>query len=137
LLYLSSYFERRRSEYADRLQAVRERGLVQEWLQFFLRGVLAQAADAVDRAERLADLREKYRRWLTGTRSRANEVIDLLFENPIITGPSVSAKLGMTWQGAKNLLADLERREIVVAFESRPGGRRSWLAREILETVGE
>ncbi len=39
LLYLSAYFERRRSDYYDRLQAVRERGELLEWLGFFLAGV--------------------------------------------------------------------------------------------------
>ena len=78
LLYLSSYFDRRRSEYYDRLQSIRERGEVTDWLLFFLDGVAVQAADAVDRAECLSDLREKYRSRLRGTSGRAPEVIDLL-----------------------------------------------------------
>ena len=40
LLYLSAYFERRRNDYYDRLQAVRERGEMTEWLDFFLAGRL-------------------------------------------------------------------------------------------------
>jgi len=66
LLYLSAYFEHDRSEYYDRLQAVRERGELREWLVFFLTGVAELANDAVDRAERLVDLRESYRQRLSG-----------------------------------------------------------------------
>ncbi len=62
LLYLSPYFEDHRSEYYERLQAVREQGRIQEWLQFFLTAAATQAADAVSRAERLGDVRERYRR---------------------------------------------------------------------------
>jgi Fic family protein len=51
LLYLSSFFEAHRSDYYDRLQAVRERGEIQEWLRFFLTGVAEQANDAVARVE--------------------------------------------------------------------------------------
>lgn len=137
LLYLSSYFEQRRSDYAERLQAVREKGEVQQWLQFFLRGVQGQATDAVERAERLADLREKYRHSLAGSRSRAPEVVDLLFENPFATGPTVAERLGMTWQGAKNLLSDLENRGILRPYAVKPGGRRSWVADEVLQVVSD
>ncbi len=137
LLYLSSYFERRRSDYAERLQAVRERGEIQEWLQFFLRGVQVQATDAVERAERLADLRETYRSELAGSRSRAAEVVDLLFENPFASGPLVAKRLGMTWQGAKNLLTGLEDRGIVRPYSTRPGGRKSWVAESVLAVVSD
>lgn len=135
LLYLSAFFERNRTEYTTRLQAIRETGELQLWLRFFLRGIEVQAADAVERAERLADLRERYRRQLAGSRSRAAEVVDLLFENPIATGPFVSERLGMTWQGAKNLLEQLEREGIVRPFRSPAGARRSWIASDLLEAV--
>ena len=46
---------------------MRERGEIREWLDFFLTGVAVQAADAVDRAEMLSDLRERYRLALQGT----------------------------------------------------------------------
>ena len=47
LLYLSAHLEQNRTTYYERLQAVRERGEIQEWLQFFLQAVSTQAADAV------------------------------------------------------------------------------------------
>jgi Fic family protein len=137
LLYLSSYFEQRRSDYTDRLQAVRERGEMQGWLQFFLHGVEVQATDAVARAERLADLREGYRHQLAGTRSRAAEVVDLLFENPIASAPAVAASLGITGQGAKYLITQLEERAILRPFEAVPGRRNTWLAEAILDIVAE
>ena len=61
LLYLSSYFEKRRIAYYDALQGVRERGEFDLWLGLFLDGVKTQAKDADTRAERLTDLRERFR----------------------------------------------------------------------------
>lgn len=136
LLYLSSYFEQNRREYTDRLQAVREAGELQQWLRYFLRGVEVQAADAVERAERLADLREKYRRQLAGTRSRAAEVVDLLFEYPIISVPVVSQRLGLSAPGARNLLEIVERHEVIKDLGERLGRRRTWTSDEIIEAVG-
>ena len=61
LLYLSAYFERHRGAYYDHLLAVSQKGAWEDWLLFFLRGVLTEARDASRRAGRLFDLRETYR----------------------------------------------------------------------------
>ena len=127
LLYISAYLEQHRSEYYDRLQGVRERGEVQQWLQFFLQAVAGQANDAVHRAEKLADLREEYRRSLAGTRSRGRDVVEMLFRNPILTTSRVTTELGVTNQGALNLLRELESRQIVENLgPSGRGGRQFW-----------
>ena len=47
LLYLSGYLEANRSEYYERLQGIRERAEVQEYLQFFFVAVRRQSEDAV------------------------------------------------------------------------------------------
>jgi len=108
LLYLSAYFEQYRSEYYDRLQAVRERGELREWLVFFLTGVADLANDAVGRAERLVDLRENYRQRLSGDRSRAVEVVDLVFQNPVLTTTRIAETLDTTLQSALNHVRRLE-----------------------------
>ena len=135
LLYLSSYLERRRSDYYDRLQAVRENGQIDQWMDFFLVGVAEQANDAVKRAETLADLREKFRLRLHGHRSRAIEVVDLVFENPILTTNRVANQLDITVQSALNHVRKLEDLEIVTEVEGIAGRAKRWLAIEIFRAL--
>jgi cell filamentation protein, protein adenylyltransferase len=139
LLYISSYLEQHRRQYYERLQAVRERGEMQEWLQFFLTAVAVQAEDAVARAEHLHDLRERYRAGLAGSRSRAVEVVDLLFINPVVTVRSVAGRLGMTNQGAANLIRQLEAKGWLsrLTYTSGRGGRNFWSAPEIFAAVSD
>lgn len=140
LLYLSPYFEGHRSEYYERLQAVREQGCIQEWLQFFLTAAAVQAADAVSRAERLGDVRERYRRELaaTGSRSRAGEVVDLMLDNPYITVARVQKALGVTQPGALSLLRRIEQRGwLQDRGTSGKGGRVVWVAPEVLCVIEE
>ncbi|MCC6498538.1 MAG: Fic family protein [Propionibacteriaceae bacterium] len=133
LLYVSAYFAKNRREYYDRLQAVRQHGEIQQWLQFFLTAVFVQANDGVERARGLLDLREEYRSELSGTRSRAAEVVDLLFTNPVVSAGRVQRALGMTNQGSLNLLRSLEQREILAQLPpSGRGGTRFWYAPKIL-----
>jgi Fic family protein len=133
LLYISRFFETHRREYYERLQSVRERGEIQEWLQFFLHAVETQASDAVLRAQRLTDLREQYREALKGTRTRAPELVDLLLSNPVLTAHRVQAELEMTNTGAHNLIRQIEDLGIVqlVGTYGR-GGRRYWVGTAIL-----
>lgn len=133
LLYVSAYFAENRREYYDRLQAVRQHGEIQQWLQFFLTAVRVQADDGVERALKLIDLRESYRADLSGSRSRAAEVVDMLFENPVISSGQVQARLGVSNQGALNLLRGLEQRKILrpIGISGR-GGTHFWYASDIL-----
>ena len=135
LLYLSGYFDLRRSDYYDRLQYVRERGEINEWLMFFLDGVAVQAADAVDRAEQLADLREKYRAQLRTTSARTSEAVDLLFATPILTVRYVQDQLGLSQPGASNLLRRLAAHGIVQEIGTGPGVRHRWYSEEILTVL--
>jgi Fic family protein len=137
LLYVSPYFAARRREYFDRLQAVRERGELQQWLQFFLTAVASQAEDGVVRAREMLDLRERYRTELSSSRSRAIEVVEVLFINPIITTSLIRRKLGITTQGALNLIRGLESRGwLSPAGTSGRGAATQWLATEVFEIVG-
>lgn len=135
LLYLSNYFDQRRSDYYDGLQNVRERGEITEWLLFFLDGVAVQAADALDRAERLADLRETYRSRLHGTGGRAPEAIDLLFASPVLTVRYVQEQLGLSQPGANNLLRRLTAHGILRQQGSGGGVRHRWFCDGILAVL--
>lgn len=136
LLYISSYFEEHRREYYDRLQGVRENAEMEKWLQFFLTAVKTQADDAIVRAESLSDLRERYRSDLTGSRSRAVELVDLLLLNPVIATNIVQQSLDITDQGARNLIRHLEKRGWLQPLGAiGRGGRHYWLAPEILAII--
>jgi Fic family protein len=52
LLYLSVFLKKNRTEYYDRLQAVRDSGQWEEWLTFFLRGVAEVAEEATTTARK-------------------------------------------------------------------------------------
>jgi Fic family protein len=134
LLYLSSYFDQRKSDYYDRLQYVRERGEITEWLQFFLDGVAVQATDAVERAEQLSDLREDYRSRLRGS-GRAHLAVDLLFANPILTAKYVQERLNLSQPGATNILRRLAAAGIAQEFGIGPGVRHRWIGTEVLKVL--
>lgn len=136
LLDLSTYFETRRDEYLESMHAVGDHDEIQSWLHFYLTGVAVQATDTLDRMVRLCGLRERYRTELSSSRSRATEVVDLLFVNPVVTIRQVREGLGVTQPGALKLLRGLEQRGWVQNLGAvGRGGRAYWAAPEIMELI--
>lgn len=56
LLYLSLYFKTHRDQYYELLQSVRTKGAWEEWVDFFLRGVIETSEQAVGTAKRILEL---------------------------------------------------------------------------------
>jgi Fic family protein len=136
LLYLSGYLETHRREYYDRLQAVRERGEIQEWLQFFLTAVKRQAEDASQRATKLVDLRETYLDEASKTRSSLPGLVAVLFRNPYVTVSRAEHALTLTNQGARNLIRDAERRGWLTNIGTHGrGGKTYWVAQDIFSVI--
>jgi Fic family protein len=138
LLYLSPYFEARREEYYDALQGVREHGDFDSWLGLFLDGIRVQAVDAVARAERLTDLRERYRLMVrSATRGAANQLVDLAFEQPILNARFVENRLDITRPAALTALRQLDALGVLAEVDDGPRGQLRWRAHDVLAILTE
>lgn len=134
ILYLSGYLESHRSEYYERLQSVRSRGEIQEWLQFFLTAVERQARDGATRARLLVQKREQYLSTASVSRARLSVVADLIFKNPFITVAMVEKASGLTNQGARNLVNDAADRGWLTKV-GNVSGRHYWVATEVYSII--
>ncbi len=137
LLYLSAYFERRRSEYYERLLAVSQRGEYEAWIGYLLEGVATEAHDVIRRAERLYALREEYRGRLKARRaSSLSALVDLLFEKPAVMATTVMRRLEVTHRAAMQALRSLKEMGIVTEPLARQRNR-IFLAQEIQRVLDE
>ncbi|MGB3187521.1 MAG: Fic/DOC family N-terminal domain-containing protein [Ornithinimicrobium sp.] len=133
LLYLSNYFEIKRNEYYAALQSAREDGDILVWIDLFLDAVRVQSDDAVWRARKLVDVRDRYMKEAIHTRSKLPMLAEMLIRNPFVTTKVVARKTGLSTQGARNLLRKAETLgwiESVGTFGR--GGREHWYSQEIL-----
>jgi Fic family protein len=136
LLYISPYFEQRRDDYYAALQGVRERGDLDSWLTLFLDAVTTQASDAVRRAERLTDLRERYRSMVQAqTRGSANQLVELALEQPVLTARVVEQRLGITRPSALSALRVLDDVGILTEASDGPRGQLRWRATGVLDVL--
>jgi Fic family protein len=137
LLYLSAFFEATRPEYYARLSGVTEGGEWEPWLAYFLRGVAAQAEDALDRIQRIDALIARWRERIAAAPSRLPErSLDLFVENPFWTVNKLAERLGVAFTTAQRAIDRLEAASIVtLAGEAKRN--RVYCAQAILEILEE
>lgn len=126
LLYLSLYFRQHRNRYYDLLQSVRIDGDWEEWIEFFLEGVIAVATGAVDTARRLLALSEQHRQQVQGlgrSAVSALRLLDHLQRQPVSTASRAAAATGMSFNTAKSAFRALVGLGLVAAADERKYGK--------------
>ena len=116
LLYLSLFFKQHRTEYYDRLDAVRVDGDWLGWLRFFLNGVEETARQATETAARILTLFDQDRAQIETIGRRAataHRMHELLRRHPIMTVPSGAKQLDLTAPTVRNTITILEDLDIV------------------------
>jgi Fic family protein len=136
LLNLSVYFEAERREYYARLLDVSKNGAWEEWLLFFLTGVSTQTVNDTVRLESLLSLRVDYlERIRVGRRQeRLEQVLDLIFQRPILNVRQVEAALGIPYMTAERCIERLEKTGILREVTGK-ARNRIFRADEILAVI--
>lgn len=137
LLYLSAYIERNKLQYYSLLLKVSQESAWEEWLRFFLHGVIVQAGDAVNNIQRLMALKAAYDQKLRSKKASGSmtRITDYLFSNPIITIPKAAEYLDVTYPPAKNAVDKLKEMGILAEQNDRERGR-IFVAKEIMAILG-
>ena len=133
-LYPSSYFNRNRDEYTDRLLAVSRDSAWEEWLVFFLEGISQQALEAFSRASELLDLRDEYRDRYQDAANSVSQLSIEIFTKPYLTVNEAEDMLGMTYRTANNAVKQLEEDGVLeeITGQSR---NRVFRAREVFDII--
>jgi len=127
ILYLSDFFERNRMLYYDNLMRVRTHNDINQWLKYFLTGIIEISKKGVETFDGILQLQKNLEIKLQSLGSRSNvarKVIDSLFSQPIVA----ASKIKLITQKSKatnyKLIADLEKLGILKEIT---GARRNQL----------
>lgn len=112
VLYVSLTLKKRRLEYYERLQAIRDRGQWEEWLVFFLDCVADAALDAVALVKKILTMREGHRDQIVnemGARAgKAIRLLERLYRDPYLEVNDASRFLNVSFANANNIVLDLQ-----------------------------
>lgn len=115
-LYMSTFFEKHRNSYYDSLSMVRKSNDLEQWITFFLNGIVETARDGIKTFKGILELQEEYDTNILTLGSRAKNAQKLLrfmYATPIVNVRSVEKELGISFSSANRLLKSLTELEIL------------------------
>ena len=126
MLYLSYYLKRYRSEYYERLMAVRNTGDFEGWLGFFLQAVIDTANHATSIAKEIMGLNEAHRRCIASEVAKSPQaptLLEWLYDNPITTIRKAAEALNVSIPTATKLMRAFEDLGILVETTGSARGK--------------
>ncbi|WP_433909164.1 Fic family protein [Sphingomonas yabuuchiae] len=116
ILYLSRYITKNKSDYYRLLQAVREKGVWDEWIVYMVRAVGDTAIQTIDLITQvrflMSDYKEKLRNYYSKIYSQ--DLLNNLFKHPYTRIEFVQNELGVTRQTAARYLDQLANGGLLV-----------------------
>ncbi|HAS05142.1 MAG TPA: cell filamentation protein Fic [Dehalococcoidia bacterium] len=107
LLYLSDFFEKNKNLYYDKLELVRIKNDMAQWLKFFLTGVIQTAENGIETLHKITDLKnsiEQDKILAMGKRAKqAGILLRALFSKPVITVKDVQQITGLSVKASNDL----------------------------------
>lgn len=126
LLYLSHYLKVHRSEYYDRLMAIRNDGNWEGWMKFFLKGVAEVSEEAIDTSRQIFALREQHTELVNSSLGSSTasglRLLDYLYEQPIVNVRVVEKRLQSSFVTANKLVEQFVKLNIL---KETTGGQRN------------
>lgn len=110
VLYISDYFEEHRQSYYELLDRVRQQNKLEDWVRFFLEGVVMTSTKGKQKFENIITLREQYEQKIStlGRKvPRARQMLIYLFSQPIISVKDASRVTHVSFRAAGELVTDL------------------------------
>lgn len=126
ILYLSDFFERNRMLYYDNLMRVRTHDEIDQWLKFFLTGVIETAKNGVKTFDGILQLQKSIDVKLKTLGSRSGDaykVVAYLYNRPIINAQKVASIIEKTPRPAYQLIESLEKMKILKEITGAERGR--------------
>ena len=109
-LYVSTFFQKNKVSYYNSLDRVRTANDLEQWIVFFLLGIVETTQQVLKTFKAIITLRQEYdTKILTlGSRAKnAQKLLQRMYATPIITARSVEKELDISFSSANRLLKSL------------------------------
>ena len=127
LLYLSYFFKIYRQEYYDRLNLVRENGDYEQWISFFLKGVIWTSESALLTIKNILNLKEQHKKILITKKIStpyAIALLDYLFKKPHVSINNVAKEFSISFQSAKAIISQFLKTGILKEITGKKRDKR-------------
>ncbi len=140
VLFLSSFFKKHRELYYEKLLGYHH-GKVQDWMDFFLDGVIEISQEAVDIADKIIKLREHDILKITSLGKRAAEsatlILPKLYGQPVVNVNLLQEWTGFTRQGVGVLIERFKEMGILTDKDKDKTYGQSYIYKEYINIFNQ
>ena len=115
-LYLSDFFENNRQAYYEGLSGVRKDNDIDQWILFFLHGIIETAKKGSITFQKIIDLEQEYSKKILTFGRKAEQINELLryaFSYPAFNSVMIQKQLSVSVPTANSLIQDLTKLNIL------------------------
>jgi Fic family protein len=125
MFYISSYLERNRDVYYERLRAISSEGDWNGWISFFLKALIEQAEENSRKAKAILALYNSMKQRVPEiTHSQHSiQAIDTIFSRPIFNSAYFIKKSEINKMTAQRILREMKESGILIVSRERRGSR--------------
>jgi Fic family protein len=140
VLFLSSYFKKNQKVYYGKLHGYHD-GNVEEWLDFFMDGVIEIANDSIRASKEITKLRDDDMTKILSLSKRESEsgvlVLRKLYAQPIISTRVIMEWTGFTRAGAQKLIDRFIMLEILELKEEKVSYDRTYIYKKYVDIFSD
>ncbi len=123
LLYLSLYFKQNRTEYYGLLMDVRFKGKYEEWIKFFLKGIIEMSNNSIDTINNIRTLMTIVNEKIDGlpikNKSTYYATIKYLYIHPYFDSVDLREYLSLTKPTISKIINELINLDIIVPLDNK------------------
>ena len=142
VLYLSTYFKKHQETYYEKLNAYHsENGNIEEWVEFFLDGVIDIANSSIETCRKITELREqdmrKAQKLGKATAPKTLDMIRFLYKMPTVGIADVVNQTGYSRPSAYKLVDRLVDMNILYPADENDGYGKKYTYKDYVEVFTE
>lgn len=142
VLYLSTYFKKHQETYYEKLNAYHsENGNIEEWVEFFLDGVIDIANSSIETCRKITELREqdmrKAQKLGKATAPKTLDMIRFLYKMPTVGIADVVNQTGYSRPSAYKLIDRLVDMNILYPADENDGYGKKYTYKDYVEVFTE
>lgn len=117
ILYLSLYFKKNRTEYYGLLMDVRFKGKYEEWIKFFLKGIIEISKNSIETITKINNLTYKYEQIINNlpnkNKDRLLSAMKYIYKHPYFDSKELKEELNVTKPTVSKIIDDLVKIRII------------------------
>lgn len=123
MLYLSGYFENHRDEYYASLQAISDHDDWEQWIKYFLKAVVEQTNENIDKAKKVQKLYEEQKEVIANivNSKYAFATLDTIFSRPMFNGVQFRQESKIPGTSVYRILNQLNKAGVIRTLREASG----------------